>query len=319
MRFKSMDISIVIPNYNGLDLLKRNLPKVIESIKGKSAEIIVVDDASTDESRIYLKEQFPDVLVVKKAKNEGFSSTVNTGVGQAEGEIVVLLNTDIEPHNDFLGPLLAHFKKKEVFAVGCLQESIEASKTVLRGRGIGMFYRGMLIHSRGEVDKQNTLWVSGGAGAFRRSSWIELGGLDELFNPYYWEDIDLSYRAIKSGYKIAFEPKSRVIHRQEIGTIRNTQKKKHIMWVAYRNQFIFFWKNITDKKILIDHLMYLPYHVVKAIFRGDSAFLLGLFKAILLFPTILIKRRRNLLKWRVKDRLIVEAFISEIESQLGDI
>ena len=71
----------------------------------------------------------------------------------------------------------------------------------------------MLVHSRGEVNKTNTLWVNGGSGAFRKSIWEDLGGFDELYNPFYWEDIDLSYRAKKAGYKIIYVPTAKVYHK----------------------------------------------------------------------------------------------------------
>ena len=77
------------------------------------------------------------IKVLLSEKNLGFSPTVNKGVKAASGEIIILLNTDIYPEKGFLKPLLAHFKDEKVFAVGCLDKSIEGEKTVLRGRGLG--------------------------------------------------------------------------------------------------------------------------------------------------------------------------------------
>ena len=102
-----MDISIVIPNYNGEKLLEKNLPKVLEAVssykKGK-VEIIIVDDASTDNSLDLVKDK--NVVILKNEKNLGFSSTVNIGVRESMGDIVVLFNTDVYPHKNFLEPLL---------------------------------------------------------------------------------------------------------------------------------------------------------------------------------------------------------------------
>lgn len=280
-----MKISIIIPNYNGEKLLKKNLPKVLEAIG--DAEIIVVDDASTDGSLDILNGFKSKIKIIKNEKNLGFSSTINRGVKTAKGDIVVLLNSDVIPEKDFLKPLLRHFENEKVFAVGCMDKSIENGKIVLRGRGIGEWKRGFFIHSRGDVNKMNTLWVNGGSGAFRKSIWDKLGGFNELYNPFYWEDIDLSYRAIKSGYRIMFEPKSVVTHEHEKGAIKSTYSDLQVTTIAYRNQFIFVWKNITNSSMKLNHLFWLPYHILSALLRNDRAFFKGILSAFILFPKII--------------------------------
>lgn len=279
-----MNLSVVIPNYNGQDLLKKNLPKVLEAVG--DAEIIVVDDASVDASLEALDSFKEKIRVMKNEKNLGFSSTVNFGVKEAKGDIVILLNTDVIPERGFLAPLLSHFKDDKVFAVGCMDKSIENGKAVLRGRGIGGWKRGFFVHSRGEVDKTNTLWVNGGSGAFRKSIWKKLGGFNELYNPFYWEDIDLSYRALKCGYEIVFEPKSIVVHEHEKGAIKKKFSESKVRSIAYRNQFIFVWKNATDLDLQLLHLFWLPYHFIKAFIKADLAFFIGFFAALLQLPKI---------------------------------
>jgi len=294
-----MDLSVIIPNYNGEEILRKNLPKVFESLlsyKGGKVEVVVIDDASIDGSlalleslRSKIHSSVPNIefKIIKNDKNLGFSSNVNKGVESTSGEILILLNTDVVPKQDFLIPLLSHFSDANVFAVGCMDKSVENGKTVLRGRGIGSWKRGFLIHSRGEVDKTDTLWVSGGSGAFRKSIWDKLGGFDQLYDPFYWEDIDLSYRAVKSGYKILFEPKSTVIHEHEKGVIKKKFLSSKIKSIAYRNQFIFIWKNITDINFQLFHLFWLPYHLVKALIKGDTAFFIGFFTALFRLPKII--------------------------------
>lgn len=280
-----MNVSIVIPNYNGEKILRENLPKVLEAVG--EAEVIVVDDASTDGSLKELNNFKIKIRVLKNEKNLGFSSAINRGVRSARGDIIVLLNTDVIPEKGFLTPLFSHFKDDRVFAVGCMDKSVEDGKIVLRGRGIGRWKRGFLIHSRGEIDKTNTLWVNGGSGVFRRSAWEKLGGFNELYNPFYWEDIDLSYRALKSGYKIVFEPKSVVIHEHEKGSIKSSYSNLEIKTIAYRNQFIFVWKNATDLNLQLLHLLWLPYHFLKACLRRDLAFFRGFCWAFLRLPKII--------------------------------
>lgn len=319
-----MNLSVIIPNYNGEELLRENLPKVFEAIsshKDGKVEVIVADDCSMDNSLVEIQNTILQWRIksqsaswrikfksIRNEKNLGFSSTVNRGVKEAKGEIVILLNTDVSPEKDFLEPLLRHFQDEKIFAVGCMDKSIEDGKAVLRGRGIGVWKKGFLIHSRGEVDKTNTLWVGGGSGAFKKSVWNKLGGFDDLYNPFYWEDIDLSYRALKCGYKILFEPKSIVIHEHEKGAIKKKFSSSKIKSIAYRNQFIFVWKNATDLDLQFVHLFWLPYHFIKALLRFDASFFKGFFSALVLFPKIMQFRFREQ-KFFVKgDHEIVRVF-----------
>lgn len=312
-----MNISVIIPNYNGENLLRKNLPKIIEelqSYKGGDVEIIVVDDASTDSSESVISNfihsassgQISNFKFIKNKRNLGFSSTVNKGASVARGDILLLLNTDVYPEKGFLMPLLTHFRDEDVFAVGCMDKSIEGENVVLRGRGLGSWKRGFLVHRRGEVNKKSTLWVSGGSGAFRKSIWDKLGGFNELYNPFYWEDIDLSYRAQKSGYKILFEPGSIVFHEHEKGAIKKTYSTFRVKTVAYRNQLIFVWSNATDFNLRVEHVFFLPYHFARALLRLDGAYLLGFFKAFMLLPKVIEFNFESHKQFRIKDKEVIK-------------
>lgn len=330
-----MNISIVIPNYNGEDLLKKNLPKVFEAVNyyfqenNQKVEIIIVDDGSTDASasvisrlRSKASARQANLKFIKNEKNLGFSSTVNKGVKTARGEIVVLLNTDVYPENNFLDPLIKHFNDPQVFAVGCLDKSIDLpagkaglpagkagnGKVVLRGRGIGKWDRGFLVHSRGDINDTNTLWASGGSAAFRKSIWEKLGGFNELYNPFYWEDIDLSYRALKSGYKVLFEEKSVVYHEHTRGAIKTNYSEFQIKTIAYKNQFIFAWENATDLNLQILHFLFLPYHFTKALTRCDLPFFIGFFKALFLLPKVIKSSLKYQKLFVKKDSEIISNF-----------
>lgn len=309
-----MRTSIVIPNYNGEELLRKNLPRVFEAAgyyrnKGwGDVEVIVVDDCSKDQSIEVLKNF--NVTLVKNSKNLGFSSTVNRGVEESKGEIVVLLNTDVVPEKDFLKPLIEHFSDESVFAVGCMDRSAEGKNILRRGRGVGRWEMGLLVHARGEVDKTDTLWVGGGSGAFRKTIWQRLGGFDELYNPFYWEDIDLSYRALKSGYTVLFEAKSVVTHEHEKGVIKRVFTEREITTIAYRNQFIFAWKNMTDAILWMEHMLYFPYHLASALVRADLPFFVGFFQAFILLPNIIqssLKARKLFVK---TDREVISPFVT---------
>ena len=315
-----MNISIIIPNYNGEKILTKNLPHVLTAAKAYKkghVEIIIPNDPSTDKSKEVISQFISSLqgsgVIAKTIDNtrkeeSGFSKNVNRGVGLATGDILVLLNNDVRPHENFLAPLLSHFTDDKVFAVGCMDESIEEGKTVLRGRGIGFWHKGFVFHKAGKLDKTNTLWVSGGSSAIRKRLWEKLGGLDVLFNPFYWEDIDLSYRALKSGYKVFFEPKSVVVHEHEEGVIKTKFKPKFVQKIVYRNQFFFVWKNITDKKFFISHLLWLPYHLATALKRKDWVFFQGLFLAMLQINRVQDSRYRAKKTFVRTDREVLKEF-----------
>lgn len=297
-----MKVSIVIPNWNGVYLMKKHLKNVIKAASG--AEIIVADDMSTDGSVEYLHKNFPAVHVVERKTREGFAANVDAGVASAKGDIVVLLNTDVEPEPGFLTALIRHFEDPEVFAVGCLEKSHEQGETVLRGRGLAHWEKGYFVHTRGGIDGRDTAWVSGGSGAFRRSMWGRLGGLDTIYNPFYWEDIDLSYRARKAGWKTLFEPDSVVHHWHEEGKIKREFTPPDITRISYRNQFIFIWKNVTDPQVLITHALWTPVRLLQALSRGDMLMVQGYLLAMQRLPAILAKRGGQKRTYKLSDRAL---------------
>lgn len=299
-----VEVSVVVPNYNGAGLLEKNLPAVFKALENFAAEVIVVDDLSTDHSVDLVKESFPRVRLIEKKVNEGFASTVNLGVAEAWGEVVILLNTDVRPEPDFLNFLWPYFEDKTVFAVGCLDKSVEGGKVVGRGRGLGRFHRGFLEHCWADPDQgTRTLWVSGGSSAFSRAKWLELGGMRTLYNPFYYEDIDLSWRAQKRGWQVLFEPRAVVIHEHEQGAIKKGYSEKQVNQIAYRNQFFFVWLNITSRKWLVEHFVWLPAHLIRSLLRHDWAFVSGLVRAVRQLVPVLNERAR------VKAGIVADALI----------
>lgn len=288
-------VSIVLPNWNGEALLSHNLTAVIAA--AKDAEIIVADDASTDGTISMLKEKFPKVKIVSNVTQLGFSGNVNTGVSHATGDIIVLLNTDVRPSMDFLDPLLSHFTDPTVFAVGCLEKSHEQKNIVERGRGLARWERGYFIHTKGLVSNDSTAWVSGGSGAYRKSMWDQIGGMDTLYNPFYWEDIDLSYTAWKAGFRILFEPKSIVEHFHEVGKIKTSYSPNDIKRIAYRNQFFFIWKNLSDSRILFSHMFWTPIRLLQSLFRGDFMMIVGFVFALVQLPRVFLSRQKAKRLW----------------------
>lgn len=299
---KSLNVSIILPNWNGAAIMQKHLPAVLRA--SGDSEVIVVDDCSTDNSLQILKKKFPTVKVIEKKQNSGFAGSVNMGVAVAKGDIVILLNTDVEPDRGFLAPLMKHFANPNIFAVGCLEKNPEPSGTVLRGRAIARWNRGFYIHAKGEVDKTTTAWVSGGSGAFRKELWDKLGGLDTLFNPFYWEDIDLSYRALKAGYTVLFEKDSAVWHYHQQGAIKTKFQEVKVQRTVFRNQLLFTWKNLSDSQIWISHIFWLPIRILQDVLRGNTTMLLGCIDALKRIPKVIIKRSACSHFWKRSDRSI---------------
>lgn len=299
-------ISVVIPSFNGQKLLEEHLPLVLAAMNDwqkQGWEVIVVDDASTDDTSEFLKKKFPQVKIVTHRKNLRFAESCNSGVKQAKGEIVLLLNNDVSPRKDFLPPLLEKFKEKDVFAVGCLEKEPGKKKTF--GRGKMFFERGLVLHCRAENQEESTTdWVSAGSGAFDRQKWLALGGTDRLFRPAYEEDRDLSYRALKHGFKVLFCPESIVFHHHET-TNREVLGEKLIRRSSYKNQFLFVWKNITDLDYLIRHLFWLPYHLVVGGIKTRGEIVSGFGWALSQLPEALQSRRKVKSFFKKKDKSLI--------------
>src|SRR4029078_3963770 len=175
-------ISIIIPNYNGEELLAKHMPSVIKAFENERnsiLEIIIVDDASKDRSVSLIKKFFPKAKLYRHKINRGFSSTVNTGVRYAKGDLVCLLNTDVTPAVNFLVSILPHFDEMDMFAVTLHEKGSGWAK--------GSFRDGFIEHTSGKETKSShvSFWASGGSAVFNRKKWWELGGFDEKnLSPY---------------------------------------------------------------------------------------------------------------------------------------
>jgi len=243
-------VSVVIPNYNGVELLRSNLPSVIKAkknTKNNIIEIIVVDDASTDVSVKVIQNEFPDVNLVKHKVNRRFSAAVNTGARSAKGDLICLLNSDVSVSEDVLESVIPHFIDSKVFGVSLSEKGYSWAK--------GEFRDGFVEHASGERTHKphDTFWANGGSGVFRRDIWMDLKGMDEvLYPPFYWEDIDLCYRAMKRGYSLLWEPQSKVSHEHE--STNKLFESSYKSRIQERNQLLFIWRNITSKQLFSKHI-----------------------------------------------------------------
>jgi O-antigen biosynthesis protein len=300
--------SVVIPNWNGRDLLEKYLPPLIEAMsRHPGNEIIVVDNGSTDGSAALLRERFPEVRLVALPANLGFGGGSNAGFQAAKNDIVVLLNSDMRVAPDFLQPLLDGFDSPEVFAVSCqIFFSDPAKPREETGLTHAWWSEGML-RVRHVVDEKVArlfpcFYGGGGSCAFDRRKFLELGGFDHLLRPFYLEDTDLGYQAWKRGWRVLYQPASRVWHEHR-GTIGRKFTRAYIDNTIRKNFLLFTWKNIHEPRRFCSHLAYLWAGSILSMFAGDSLerpSLPALARAFLQLPGALAAR------WRARSLAVID-------------
>lgn len=305
--------SVVIPNWNGRDLLARYLPSVIAALADDPEnEILVVDNGSTDGSVEFIRESFPEVRVLALSKNLGFGGGSNAGFRQASNDIVVLLNSDMRVEQHFLRPLLEGFTDEYVFAVSCQIFFSDPDKLRQETGLTQAWWSGGQIRVRHRIDDAVSdlypcFYGGGGSCAFDRRKFLELGGFDHLMRPFYLEDTDLGMLAWKRGWKVLYQPRSIVFHEHR-GTIGRKFSPEYIQGVLKKNFLLFVWKNIHEWRRLAGHFAWTWADAAVSLIFGDSperANLRGLFRAFLQLPEVLRAR------WRARKLAVVsdtEAF-----------
>ncbi len=280
---KKQRVSLVVPTYDGLKLLKKNLSAHLACLHDGD-QIIIADDCSRDETEKWLKSKYDlagpvnledqwgkfqkiekDIQIIQKnfhfvylknLSNLRFARNCNRAVEQSRYPLILLLNNDVVPQTDILEYLLPHFKQKDIFAVSCYEQ--EPNLGEIGGKNKLWFEHGLFHHSRADKYCSGpTAWASGGSAMFNRKKWLQLNGFDPRFSPAYWEDIDLSFRAKKHGWKIWFEEKAKVIHDHE-STNQDAFGKIRIMEMSWQNADTFTWKNGSFWQKLL-FLFFRPY------------------------------------------------------------
>lgn len=213
-------VSIIILSYNTKALLQKCITSLYYSLDNVDYEIIVVDNASSDESVAMVKKKFPKVVVIENKENDGFSKGNNKGVKHAKGEYILFLNSDTTVHNDALKDLLAYMKQNSHIAVAAgVLENPDGSQQRAYGNFYSLFSVFLMLFGRekGEMlryqsDKMQSVdWVTGACMLVKKDIFDTIGGFDErLF--MYLEDMELCYRIKKMNYSVIHYPLFRVTH-----------------------------------------------------------------------------------------------------------
>lgn len=311
-------ISIIIPTYNGNELLDKYLPSVVRACENYNGEwkIIVVDDGG-EKIPLLPFSKGENIKYIRRQQNGGFSKAMNTGIKQAKGEIVIALNNDVMVTSSFIEPLIKYFDDPLVFSVkpqsvlpDRKNESIKAIK----------INKGMIESINSPVEKwgKDVLelpYSCAGSAAYDKNKLLELGGFDEIYSPFYWEDFDLGYRAIKRGWKNIYVPESVVFHEHSatISKMNSTFGKdgrgvvnKQVIFI--RNREIFYWKNICDFKLNTIALLSFLIRFIKAIILREKDIYKGLMDFLKILPAVMKKRRKEKRASEVKDKEIIKRF-----------
>lgn len=240
-------------NWNGRELLSRCLAALSEQTFS-DFEVLVVDNGSTDGSVAYLEKEHPKVRVVALDHNTGFAAGNNSGFAVSRGRFIVALNNDMEPCPDWLEKLVAGFSRdpKAGSVVGKIL--FHDRRNIINAAGDLLFFdgqggnRGLGEEDRGQYDReQNVPAACAGAAGYRREMLEETGFLDESYFAYF-EDVDLSLRAIRRGWRCLYVP-SAVTYHHHMGTTRK-KGEDFLIFHATRNKFWNIVKDYPDVLVL---------------------------------------------------------------------
>lgn len=263
-------VSIVVANWEGSAWIARCLSSLQISARasGLRFELIVVDDASRDASCSIVRDAFPRVRLLRNPRNIGFARTVNRGVRAARGRVVVLSNNDLVAKEGFVGGLCRWFVApppelpaltggRPLFAV--------SARTVgwYDGRPnqlcMGAVWKGGRVTPAFSDPRTAApcLFVQAGAAAYDRERFLALGGLARFYEPGYWEDYDISWRAAKGGQAQLYDPQAFALHIGG-GSMTRRYGAEGVARMKARNHLLFEAASLRSPRLLGEWALRLP-------------------------------------------------------------
>lgn len=249
-------IAVVILNYNGRNYLEKFLPNVIQN--STPYEVIVADNASTDDSIPYLKSNFPEIKLIEIPENLGYAGGYNFALNKIDSEFYVLLNSDVETTPNWIEPVI-RVMQQDAKIVAC-QPKIKSyhQKELFEYAGAGggfidhlgyPFCRGRIFSKlekdEGQYDDNRAVFWATGACLFVKSqAFHELGGLDDRFFAHM-EEIDFCWRAKNKGFQIYYCGESTVYH---VGGGTLTAESPFKTYLNFRNNWLLLYKNLSEKE-----------------------------------------------------------------------
>jgi len=287
-------IAVVILNWNGRALLEQFLPSVIKHSEG--AVIYVADNASTDDSVAFVKQQYPQIKIIQNRSNFGYAKGYNDALLKVEEDIYALVNSDVDVTGGWLNPVLDLFEADNETAI--IQPKIldykNKSMFEYAGAAGGFIDKYGYPYCRGRVfetieqdngqydDNAEIFWASGACFFIRKQVYRELGGFDEDFFAHQ-EEIDLCWRAWNANYKARFCYKSVIYHvggaTLSVGSPRKT-------FLNFRNSLWMMAKNLPAGKlfpVLFIRMCFDGIAAVRFLLQGKPSHLWALLQAHFFF------------------------------------
>ena len=316
-------IAVVILNWNGVKLLEQFLPSVIQF--SPEATVYVADNASTDDSVAFIKNNFPSVKIVQNKINQGFAGGYNDALQYIDAEIYALVNSDIEVTENWLKPILETFETEPKTAI--IQPKILDFKRneyfEYAGAGGGFidqfgypFCRGRIFDTlekdNGQYnDHTEIFWASGACFFIRSVVYHELKGFDQDFFAHQ-EEIDLCWRAINKEYTIKYISKSTVYH---VGGATLQKANPQKTYLNFRNSLLMLTKNLPQNtlfKVLITRMLLDGVAGVKFMTEGQFVHCWAIIRAHFSFYRLFLKnykkRENNQVKIYFKTKSIVYSY-----------
>ena len=273
--------SVVVLNFQLRDVLLDCLASLVRSV-GPDDEIILVDNASTDDSVAAVRAAFPEVRIIENATNR-YIFGLNDGLAVARGRYVAFCNNDMTVEDGFVEAMLACFDADDVFAV-CAR-IVQPDGRDQGSRTAGFWKHGLVFYEPlPHADSVTSCFFAvGGQSLFRRDLLVALGSIDELLWPMYHEDIELSFRAWKAGLRILYAPEA-VCHHLGSRTSARVFTRVELRSFVRQNELLTVWKNVDDPVMLLQHVAWLGPRLLLALLRGDQATLVGFGRALRRLP-----------------------------------
>lgn len=248
------EITVIIPNYNGSHFLAQCLPSLMRQ-SFCDFDILLVDNGSTDDSLMYVREHYPNMSIIPLSENTGFSHAVNVGILRSTSPYVLLLNTDTILHRDFL--LHMYYAIRKSASVFSVSSRMLCAGTPSRIDSAGDWYticgyavcRGRMRNTSRYLHTTQVFSSCAGAALYRRSVFDEIGLFDDRFFAYL-EDVDIGYRARLHGWKNLYCPAASVLHAGS-GTSGHGYTPFKVYYSA-RNNIFLLHKNQTSLQLLVN-------------------------------------------------------------------
>lgn len=277
-----MTCGIAIPAFRNPDGLRRCLLSIAQRSSALAERVTVVDDSGDGHVRAALEGDFPHVKWIVHRQNAGFIAAANAAMRACDCELVILLNDDVALAMDPVPVIAQAFADPKLFALTFQSTHADGSFREGAKRLVWPFGIPRVLHNaRDQHPTANgnhpSDYAVGGHAAFRRLAFLQLGGFDSLFHPFYWEDVDLGLRARQKGWSIIYHPDCRVIH-AGASAIRTTYQANQIREITERNRLLFAWRHLP-RSLRSVHRIALAARRLSARLTADSVYLAAACKA----------------------------------------